>query len=199
MNGPKQPLPNLLFKDQPGESPQRPLGIPRDYGARRGLPVRKEATRLVSIGPNPDGRDVKLAPRAALAWKRMRSEAACAGVVLEPISGFRSVRRQAELIRGKLATGETIGEILRLVAAPGYSEHHTGRAVDIGTPDNPPLVEGFAGTPAFRWLRSHAGEFGFSMSFPRKNPHGIGYEPWHWCFKGLPLPRSRQSGRRNAF
>ena len=32
------------------------------------------------------------------------------------------------------------------------------------------------------WLASHAGEFGFSMSYPRGNPHGIVYEPWHWLY-----------------
>jgi len=50
---------------------------------------------------------------------------------LEPVSGFRSVERQAQLIRGKLARGQRLDDILRSNAAPGYSEHHTGRALDI--------------------------------------------------------------------
>ncbi|HLP25741.1 MAG TPA: D-alanyl-D-alanine carboxypeptidase family protein, partial [Acidobacteriota bacterium] len=35
----------------------------------------------------------------------------------------------------------------------------------------------------FRWLKRHAGEFGFTLSYPKNNPHQIGYEPWHWCWR----------------
>ena len=33
------------------------------------------------------------------------------------------------------------------------------------------------------WLRTNAPRFGFHLSYPRNNPHGIGYEPWHWCWR----------------
>ena len=68
-------------------------------------------------------------------------------------------------------------------AAPGHSEHHTGRAVDIATPGSRPLTEEFEDTDAFRWLTSRAVEFGFSLTYPRDNPWGIAYEPWHWSLK----------------
>ena len=161
------------------------LGIPADYGAARGLRLQREAalTHLVRIGKNPDGRIIRLAPRAAAAWEKMREAAACDGLVLLPLSGFRSVRRQTKIIREKLAAGQPIAAILRLVAAPGYSEHHTGRALDVGSPDDISLDEHFARTAAFRWLQRHAGRFGFYLSYPRRNPHGIAYEPWHWCWR----------------
>ena len=41
-------------------------------------------------------------------------------------------------------------------------------------------------TPAFAWLAANAGAHGFHMSYPRDNPHGIVYEPWHWRFDGPP-------------
>jgi D-alanyl-D-alanine carboxypeptidase len=113
----------------------------------------------------------------------MCAAAARDSIVLLPLSGFRSVARQTVLIRKKVAVGQRIDEILRLVAAPGYSEHHTGRALDVGTPEDIALDEYFARTAAFRWLRRHAGEFGFHLSFPRRNPHDIVYEPWHWCWR----------------
>jgi zinc D-Ala-D-Ala carboxypeptidase len=159
------------------------LGIPTDYGATRHLRPQREAKRLVMVGRTPDdGRAVRLAPRAAAAWRRMRAAAARDGVVLLPLSGFRSVARQRAIIREKLAGSQRIADILRLVAAPGYSEHHTGRALDIGSPDDLALDEEFARTTAFRWLRRHATKFGFRLSYPRRNPHGIAYEPWHWCW-----------------
>lgn len=157
------------------------LGIPPDYASRRRLKLQVEATDLVRIGTNADGREILLSRPAAAAWERMRSAASAAGVTLLALSGYRSIERQAEIIRAKLSAGESIDAILRVMAAPGYSEHHSGRAIDIGTPGDPPLDEGFAATPAFQWLGTHAGDHGFILSYPPGNPHGIAYEPWHWC------------------
>ena len=161
----------------------RALGIPATYRAQRRLPWQPEARRLVSIGrAADDGQPVRLAPRAAAAWRRMHAAAARDGVDLLPLSGFRSVARQAGIIREKLAAGQSLAAILRLVAAPGCSEHHTGRAVDVGASAAAELDVTFARTAAFRWLQQHAGRFGFRLSYPRKNVHGIAYEPWHWCW-----------------
>ena len=172
---PKRPTPATL---------RRQFGIPSDYGRARRLAPQREATRVISVGAAPDdGRPVRLAPRAAAAWKKLQQAAGEDGVILLPLSGFRSVARQARIIRRKLAAGQGISDILRLVAAPGYSEHHTGRAIDIGTPGETDLEESFGRTAAFRWLRRHAGRFGFHLSYPKHNPHGIAYEPWHWCWR----------------
>lgn len=159
------------------------LGIPHDYSLRRLLDVQLEAAELVSIGPDNDGRDCRLIELAAHAWKGMKTRAREYDIELIPLSGFRSVDRQVEIIRGKLALDEKIEVVLRTMAAPGYSEHHTGRAIDIGTPGELPLEESFAETKAFSWLDRHADSFGFSMSFPKGNRHGFIYEPWHWCWR----------------
>jgi D-alanyl-D-alanine carboxypeptidase len=158
------------------------LGIPRDYARTRGLPIQPEATGLVVIGANPDGRKVQLTREAAAAWRKLHGGARADGIILLAISGFRSVERQEEIIREKLAAGKAIGEILRLVAAPGHSEHHTGRALDLGTPAQTTLEERFATTTAFAWLQSRAGRLGFRLSYPAGNPSGFDYEPWHWCW-----------------
>lgn len=160
------------------------LGIPADYCRVRGLPLQREARRLVLVAHAPDdGKPVRLTPRAAAAWKRMQAAAARDGLTLLPLSGFRSIARQAQIIRGHLLKGRPLPDILRYVAAPGCSEHHTGRAIDIGSPDeNAHFEASFDRTKEYRWLRKHAGEFGFRLSYPRRNPHRIGYEPWHWCY-----------------
>lgn len=159
------------------------LGIPADYPRTRGLPLQREARRLTAVGRSPDGKIVRLAPRAAAAWRRMRAAAAADGLTLLPLSGFRSVARQARIIRGHLKNGRPLDDLLRYVAAPGCSEHHTGRAIDIGSPDEAAHFEAsFDHTREYRWLQRHAAEFGFRLSYPRRNPHRIGYEPWHWCW-----------------
>ena len=160
------------------------LGIPSDYPARRHLQLQPEAVELVSVGFNATGGDCLLLPGAADAWQTMRARAQVYGIDLIPLSGFRGVDRQAEIIRGKLALGEALEEVLGTMAAPGFSEHHTGRAIDIGTSGVPPLEEAFATTPAYAWLARHSGHFGFRLSYPRHNRHGFIYEPWHWFWQG---------------
>ena len=157
------------------------LGIPANYGQDGSRPEFAEATDLVEVGPNLVGRMQRLAPRTAREWNAMQSAAADEGVVLLIVSGFRSVDYQARLIRKKLNAGQTVSEILAVNAAPGHSEHHTGRAIDIATPGSRPLTEEFEDSEAFRWLRKNAAEYGFSMSYPRNNLAGFIYEPWHWA------------------
>ena len=157
------------------------LGIPADYGEARGLPHFPEAAELVEVGPNLVGRMQRLTPETAAAWQAMVSAAADDGIRLLIVSGFRDFEYQAGLIRRKLEAGEDIREILKVNAAPGYSQHHTGCAVDIATPGSRPLTEEFEESEAFAWLGNRAAEFGFSMTYPRDNPQGFIYEPWHWA------------------
>ena len=160
------------------------LGIPADYAARRQLELCEEAAELVSIGADVLGREQKLTPQAAQAWREMCTAAERDGIQLLVVSAFRSFDYQRALIRRKLDNGRSIADILRINTAPGYSEHHTGRALDITTPDCPPLERGFESTRAFTWLTRHAAHHGFRLSYPRDNPHGISYEPWHWAYTG---------------
>ena len=158
----------------------RQLGIPENYGLEPLLPIYAEAVELVEAGPNIVGRMQSLTPATSIAWLAMLEEARHEQIELVMVSGFRSLEYQASLIRKKLEAGQSIGEILQVNVAPGFSQHHTGNAIDIATPGYKPLLEEFAESPAFAWLTEHAGRFGFTMSYPRNNPEGIAYEPWHW-------------------
>lgn len=158
------------------------LGITPELLAGRMLPCFAEAPGLVFVELGADGREHFLAPAAAGAWRAMQVAARADGETLLIVSAFRSIARQALIIRRKLERGETLAEILRVSAPPGASEHHTGLAVDIGTPDSEALTTDFAETRAFAWLQSHAGDFGFSLSYPAGNPAGFLPEPWHWRF-----------------
>lgn len=158
----------------------RRLGIPADYAARTGLPLQPEPEALVTVVTRQP-REQRLAPHAAACWARMEAAAERDAVRLLLISTFRSFDYQADLIERKLAQGQAIEDILRVNAAPGYSEHHSGRAVDIGVPEEEPLTESFEQTEAFEWLQRNAHRWGFRLSYPRDNPFGIVYEPWHWA------------------
>jgi D-alanyl-D-alanine carboxypeptidase len=160
------------------------LGIPASYAASGVPPYYDEVADLVEIGPNLVGLMQRLRPDAAASWQQMVAAAAADGIQLLIVSGFRDFEYQAGLIRRKLEAGQEIGEILKVNAAPGYSQHHTGCAVDIATPGSRPLTEEFEESEAFEWLHRRGTEFGFSMTYPRKNPHGFIYEPWHWALNG---------------
>ncbi|MFT3805611.1 M15 family metallopeptidase [Arenimonas sp.] len=151
-----------------------------DYAERTGLDLVAEPTRLSFAGWDRYARPLWLDDGASRAWRRMRDAARADGIALDAISGYRSHDYQLGIFRRKLARGQTVEQILSVNAAPGFSEHHGGRAMDIGTPGEPPAEESFEATPAFAWLREQANAFGFVMSYPHDNPHGIVYEPWHW-------------------
>ena len=155
----------------------RKLGIPASYGSDTGMPLYREATDLHSVGVDIYGRDQRLTLDAAGGWQAMRAAAEQQGVILLLVSAFRSVDYQQQIWERKLGAGETVEQILRVSAPPGYSEHHTGRAIDVTASGCRPVTEEFEGTPAFTWLVAHAGAFGFSMTFPRQNRYGVIYEP----------------------
>ena len=159
------------------------LSVPTDYAERCGLPLCEIPPDLVSTELDYYGRPQRLTEAAFRAWSKMKQSAAAAGITIHLISAFRDLHYQHQLILKKLLQGQSIDEILRVNAAPGYSEHHTGCAIDIGTLECDALVEAFENTPAFTWLQEHANQHGFVLSYPRGNAAGIAYEPWHWCFK----------------
>ena len=157
------------------------LGIPASYGADRQMPAYAEAKDLVSVGLDIYGRERQLTPHAAGRWTELRAAADQDGVALLLVSAFRSLEYQRHIFEHKIRAGESLERILKVNTPPGYSEHHTGRAVDLTTPGSPPLAEEFETTAAFAWLVRHAHRFGFAMTYPRDNRFGIAYEPWHWA------------------
>ncbi|XWK87729.1 MAG: M15 family metallopeptidase [Phormidium sp.] len=133
-----------------------------------------------------DGR-IKLRQPAAQKFKAMVAAARAQGIILVPISAFRSVTEQQHLFFDiKAQRGQAAAERASVSAPPGYSEHHTGYAVDIGDGNVPAtnLNPNFENTAAFKWLKANAPRFSFELSFPKNNPQGVSYEPWHWRFVG---------------
>ena len=159
------------------------LGIPKEYLEQCNQALCFQPNELVETEPDYYGRPQRLTQKTFNAWSKMKESAANDNVVFFLVSAFRDPQYQHDLIARKIEKGILLLEILRVNAAPGFSEHHTGRAVDIGTQDCEVLEEVFEKTAAFKWLQGNAEKFGFSMSYPRDNSAGFAYEPWHWCFK----------------
>ncbi len=152
--------------------------------------------RLLGHFPYPEATDsqltgvapgLRLRPDAAEALLAMQREAAAAGVDLALLSAFRSRELQKDLFfEVKAERNQSAQERALVSAPPGFSEHSTGYAVDLGDGSRPGthLSDSFDATPAFRWLEANANRFHFQLSFPRGNVQGVSYEPWHWRFEG---------------
>lgn len=158
------------------------LGISPHYMENMVLPIQPEALMLEYIGKDQFNRPQYLIPAAARAWYTMREDADNAGVSLWVVSAFRSVEQQKNILKRKLSQGQLMEHILTINAAPGFSEHHTGRTLDLNSPECEPLNENFDQTSAYQWLTDHAGRFHFKLSYPKDNASGIIYEPWHWTY-----------------
>ena len=137
--------------------------------------------KLVSIEPNIE---VHIDMRDSLL--RMREEAKKDGVYLVFLSGYRSIKMQNEIFYSlKSIRNQDAAERARVSAPPGYSEHSTGFAIDIGdaTQRETDFETEFENTKAFRWLKNNAAMFHFKLSFNKDNKY-IDYEPWHWRYEG---------------
>ncbi len=137
--------------------------------------------KLVFIEPNIE---VHIDMRDSLL--KMREEAKKDGIYLVFLSGFRSINLQKDIFYSlKSIRNQEAAERARVSAPPGYSEHSTGFAIDIGdaTQRETDFETEFEKTRAFRWLIKNAAKYHFKLSFEKDNKF-IDYEPWHWRYEG---------------
>jgi len=137
---------------------------------------------LTTVAPG-----LQLREEAARDLLAMQRAAAADGIQLTVISAFRSLALQRHLFFDVGAERNQIPEVrARVSAPPGFSEHSTGFAVDLGDGRRPQtnLSTSFETTEAFAWLQANAVRFHFLLSFPASNRQGVSYEPWHWRYEG---------------
>lgn len=155
----------------------------------KGRPIPKSFEPiLVSVG------SVELEKTAAYMLERMLQKASEDGVELKILSGYRTPEYQREIfdrsVRQRVADGLSYDEAYKItadnVALPYESEHNTGLAVDIVTPNDYDVYEEFEDTNQFRWLLANASDYGFILRYPKGKTDitGFVYEPWHYRYVG---------------
>ena len=85
---------------------------------------------------------------------KMREDAIKDGIYLVFLSGYRSINLQKEIFYSlKSIRNQIAAERAKVSAPPGYSEHSTGFAIDIGDADKreTDFEVQFEHTDAFRW------------------------------------------------
>jgi len=127
-----------------------------------------------------------LMPEAAFALMKLIYAARNEGVWITPVSCFRNLEDQQKLFTAQIQRRGSQEAAAKVSAPPGHSEHHTGYAADLADGHFPKQDTSldFANTEAFKWMKVHAAEFKFELSFPENNFQGVSYEPWHWRFTG---------------
>lgn len=139
---------------------------------------------LVPLAMN---REIRLRTSAAEQFEAMVQAARRDGAQIIPLSGYRSHSEQESIFFGvRAARGQDAQTRAEVSAPPGYSEHHTGYAIDVGDANQTGthLSQTFEETRAYRWMDANANRYGFELSFPRNNFQQVAFEPWHWRFTG---------------
>ncbi len=152
---------------------------------RHELPADRAPRDLVPLGwgrsykPNREGLSLRAGAEAAL--EQMAAAARKDGVTLVVSSSYRSYDYQKTVYeRNVRELGQAAAD--RESARPGTSQHQLGTAADFGS-----ITDEFAQTPAGKWLALHAGEYGWSLSFPDGFEAVTGYrwESWHYRYIGV--------------
>lgn len=116
----------------------------------------------------------------------LRDAASQAGARLVLLSTYRSYALQEITFDYWVKVGG-YAQALRTSARPGHSEHQLGTVIDFGDGSAAPWeYADWATTPTGAWLKQHAAEFGFVMSFPKGGTPVTcyDYEPWHYRWVG---------------
>ncbi|MGI5825647.1 MAG: M15 family metallopeptidase [Bacillota bacterium] len=102
------------------------------------------------------------------------------------ISAYRSYEYQSSLYDSKV---EEVGQEMAdtWAAKPGYSEHHTGLAVDIGIADGDGAST-FTTEGSYAWVAENCHKYGLVNRYDESKQEltGIMDEPWHYRYVGVP-------------
>lgn len=123
----------------------------------------------------------------AAAAEKLFAAAASEGATMTLASGYRSFQTQTATYNGYVSTrGQASADTAS--ARPGFSEHQTGWAFDIGDGGGACSFEPcFADQPAAVWAKANAFKHGFVVRYPwmLNEITGYYYEPWHLRFVGV--------------
>lgn len=102
------------------------------------------------------------------------------------ISGYRTYTRQQEIFDDYTKLFGA-AEAPRWASYPGYSEHHSGLAMDIGI-FNGSAVKTFTGLGINTWFKENCHRFGFILRYTQEKTEitGTADEPWHFRYVGNP-------------
>ena len=154
---------------------------------RRYLAENYEPEDLVKISDKYASSDDMFASRLCVnAFIEMHDAALREGFEIVINSAYRSYQEQQDISDLYLGVyGQKYVD--NYVAKPGFSEHQTGLAFDIGSRK----VNVFANSEEYKWMLENAHKYGFINRFPKKyeNITGFRSEPWHFRYVGKDIAK----------
>ena len=124
-------------------------------------------------------------------YLKLKDELKKEGITILLDSVYRSVREQQNLWDEWSNDPEKGPDYVKqYVAVPGYSEHHTGLAIDICIKKNGKLIfdndEMIAERKIFKKIHKKLADYGFILRYleNRDDITGYSYEPWHLRYIG---------------
>lgn len=132
--------------------------------------------------------EIYLQPEAAKQFQKLLTDLKLTEKIIV-LDGYRTEKQQEKLWNFSVAT-YGLKYTTEFVAAPGCSEHHTGLALDIGLKgtEHDLIAPTFQNDPAVTLFLENMPQYGFILRYPqdKKAETGIGYEPWHFRYVGVP-------------
>ncbi len=155
------------------------------------LPDNWESLLELADATDAWGDGVKVEKVALRHFYDLKRELEQEGIYIELDSAYRSVAEQDDLWARWSEDPEKGPEYVeKYVAKPGYSEHHTGLAIDICLKkkgkiiaDNDAMIKEKA---IFSKVHARLANNGFILRYPegKENITGYSYEPWHLRYIG---------------
>lgn len=133
------------------------------------------------------GNGQQMRTEAATALQQMIADAKAQGLVIKPLSGYRSYATQQAVYANEVRLyGQAKADTES--AKPGYSEHQTGLAIDVGG-GGCGIEDCFGATAEGKWLAANAYKYGYIVRYTADNQSVTGYraEPWHIRYIGKEL------------
>jgi D-alanyl-D-alanine carboxypeptidase len=129
----------------------------------------------------------QIRPEASASLSSLLKDASISSNSLYIISSYRSYSNQQSTY-GAYVARDGVAQADTYSARPGYSEHQTGLALDLGN-GTCNLEICFGDTNAGKWLAQNAYKYGFIIRYPndKTNVTGYQYEPWHIRYVGIDL------------
>ena len=118
------------------------------------------------------------------AYQKMQEAAVKEGYSIVINSAYRSYQDQIDISNSYLrAYGQNYVD--KYVAKPGFSEHQTGLAFDIGSRK----VNVFENSKEYGWMQENAHKYGFIRRFSKQKEGITGFrnEPWHYRYVGVEI------------
>ena len=150
-------------------------------------PYKKKKINLIET-LNKDNNKVLLETEAFYYYEQLKDYLKTIGIEIAINEAYRSIEDQEKIVE-EFKNIYDEEKLYKKVAMPGYSEHHTGLAIDIGLifdkkeeeEENIKIRENL-----YQEMHKHLSKFGFILRYPKGKEEitGYSYEPWHIRYVG---------------